>query len=74
MLLPDLEVDYTLTPESAESRGYIWVEEAFYDREGPVEAMQDYVDLIQEGYKFGAPASSNEDLYGLYRPLKKSTK
>lgn len=76
-LLVNLPIDETLTPESAASRGYEFINNTIYDREAPVEAMQEIIDLVtDQGYKLGQPASvMGEDIFvGLYAPVEKETR
>jgi len=71
-LLPELPIDYSLTPENAQEQGYEWVSDVMYDREAPYEAMEDIVSLVEEdGYKLGCTLSKMmaDAMQGLYRPL-----
>jgi len=76
MLLPDF-IDDNLTPENAKENGYTYVDEVIYDREAPVEAMQDIIDMVEkEGFKLGTSARRDDPspFSGLYVPLKNSQK
>ncbi|MEP7166402.1 MAG: hypothetical protein ABI758_00305 [Candidatus Woesebacteria bacterium] len=69
--LPNLPIDETLTPESAEGRGYTWEADVTYDRENSKKAMGYIIDLVQKDkYVLGEPAGSSGE-HGLYSPLEK---
>lgn len=68
-LLKELPIDESLTPEIASNRGLQWEQDVIYDRESPLEAMQELIDLVEKkGYKFGKPAGSKWPGQGLYAP------
>lgn len=66
-----IQIDKTLTPENADSRGLLWVKDVIVDEEAPDEAMTDIVKLTKEGYLVGMSAGNNTEnnLFGLYKPI-----
>ena len=76
-LLKQLPIDDSLTPENAGSQDYGWEGNVAYDREAPLEEMQEIIELVdKEGYKLGHPLSKMASgvLYGLYKPLREEHK
>lgn len=68
-----LEIDWSLRPENAESRGYVWVCDSIYDPEAPIGANDNFFEMEAMGYKFGEPANVNIIVncgVGIYKPLK----
>lgn len=66
---PELPVDESLTPNTSNQQKYIWIDDIYYDKTGPVEVMKPIVELVQQKkYKLGKPASTNNILVGLYKP------
>jgi hypothetical protein len=73
--LNEQRADYTLTPQSAKSRGYTWV----YDLPNvpqEISNLDEYFKLVyKHGYMFGKAKYDNDPAKypqtGLYRPLTK---
>ena len=69
-----LEIDWTLNPENAKSRGCEWTGDSIYDPEAPDETMSNFFEMTQEGYLFGKPANVNtieNGFVGVYKPIEK---
>lgn len=45
-----LEIDWTLNPENAKSRGCEWTGDSIYDPEAPEEANKEFVELTKRLY------------------------
>lgn len=60
-----------LNPDSADEMGYEWWKDTIYDLEAPEEAMQDIIDLSDEGYAFGESANPEGEMYNMIGVYKK---
>lgn len=71
-----LEVDESLTPENCEERGYEWWKDTTLDPEEPDRDDTRLIQLIEEEWKLGKPASRGLEQHhgiGLYKPLEDSS-
>ena len=67
-----LPIDDTLTPQNAPERGYRWVCNVAYEETEviPPDLLQNYLNLINDGYKLGCALHPITDLdKGLYEPV-----
>lgn len=67
------KVDWDLTPENARDKGLVWVGDSIMDPEAPDEANEEFVEMVEKGYKFGEPANVNtivNNFVGVYKSIK----
>ena len=65
----DWPIDDTLTPETANERGYVWVNDVYYvSLLGDQTVLRDIVEMVtKSGYKLGRPvAIPMDDGVGIY--------
>lgn len=67
-----IKIDQSLTPESSEDRGYVWWMDVIYDAEAPIEAMDNIVALINEGFILGRCATPDGEVNNMVGVYKKS--
>lgn len=76
LLLKELPINKDLKPENCNTLGYEYLGDTIYDRESPLEAMQDIIDMVEKGkYFLGESATPNgylNNFYGLYQALNSS--
>lgn len=65
-------VDPNLTPENCRWKGYEWWADSIYDPTAPNEVNENFIEMINDGWKLGKPASINFEEnggVGVYKPL-----
>lgn len=65
----EIKIDKDLTPENAEQKNLIWVNDIIIDPEAPKEATTDIQEYIKKGCVIGQAASSSttNNFFGLYK-------
>ncbi len=65
----EIKIDKELTPENAEQKNLIWVNDIIIDPEAPKEAMSDIQEYLNKGYVVGQAASTitTNNFFGLYK-------
>lgn len=67
LLPPELPIDRTLTPRTANACGYRWIEDTRYDRSlGFVKMLEVLQRVWDGGYTLGSPASGHPKDVGVY--------
>lgn len=71
-----IKVNKNLTPESCQALGFEWHHDTIYDPEAPQIANEELVELLNEEWKLGEPASKElkkNGGVGIYKPIFKNT-
>lgn len=69
-----LVIDYDLTPENCEGKGYAWYQDTIIDPEEPDRDDSILLGYLQRGWKIGKPASRGLERfygYGIYEKIEK---
>ncbi len=71
-IMNDIIVDFSITPENCESRGYEWYKDSIYDPGAPSGVNAEFMTLITKGWILGEPGNRStmqNGGIGLYKPI-----
>lgn len=70
----NIQVNKNLNPENCEALGFEWQYDTIFDPQAPKVANEEFVELINQGWKLGRSGSKELEKnggIGLYKPILK---
>lgn len=72
--MKNIQVDRNLNPENCKAFSFEWHHDTIYDPNAPSEANEEFIELMNQGWKLGRSASKELEKnggVGIYKPILK---